>query len=146
MYKGDAEWEKGFTLFQCLLLRDRKTAEHSLEAAYYASLIAGQLGLNQDRYFLAGLLTIGKMEMNDHPLKSDKKLGKKGWKKLYDHLFHGVLFLSEFDFGKDIVKFCLRHHERLNGTRYPFSINKEDIGIEGRIAMIADVFSAMCND
>lgn len=144
IYKGDPEWEKGLALFRCLSLRDPVTAEHSLEVAYYAALLANRLGLGANRYFLSGLLhDIGKIEMDDDPLKSHRLLSKQEIKDLKAHVLQGVLLLSELGFGKDIVQFCIRHHERLDGTGYPFSLGRENISLEGRIAMIVDVYSAL---
>lgn len=144
IFKGDLEWEKGFALFHCLSLRDRETAQHSIEVGYYAAKIAERLNLDTSRYFLAGLLhDIGKINMNDHPLKSEVVLTKKERSKLKNHVLHGVLTLSDLGFGEDIIKFCLRHHERLNGSGYPFGIKAENISIEGRIAQVVDVYSAL---
>jgi putative nucleotidyltransferase with HDIG domain len=144
IFKGDPEWEKAFALFHCLTLRDRETAEHSIEVGFYAAKIAEKLGLYTSRYFLAGLLhDIGKISMNDHPLKSDDILTQEERINLRDHVIHGVLTLSSLGFGKDIVRFCLRHHERLDGSGYPFGVSGTNITIEGRISQVADVFAAL---
>lgn len=144
IFKGNPEWEKAFALFHCLTLRDRDTAEHSIEVGYYAAKTAEKLGIEPSRYFLAGLLhDIGKINMDDHPLKSDQLLTKKERLQLKDHVLQGVLTLSGLGFGKDIIQFCLRHHERLDGSGYPFGVDEKNISIEGKIAQIADVYSAL---
>jgi putative nucleotidyltransferase with HDIG domain len=144
LFKGEPEWEKALALFHCLTLRDRMTAEHSIEVGYYAAKIADALGLEPSRYFLAGMLhDIGKINMSEHPLKSGEVLTKQERKRLKEHVLLGVLLLSELGFGKDIVQFCLRHHERLDGSGYPFGVNEENTSIEGRIAQVSDVFSAL---
>jgi putative nucleotidyltransferase with HDIG domain len=144
IFRGEPEWEKAFALFHCLTLRDRVTAEHSLEVGYYAAKIASNMGLDGSRYFLAGMLhDIGKINMDDNPLKSNEVLSTKERKNLKQHVLTGVLLLSELGFGKDVVQFCLRHHERLNGTGYPFNVNAKNTSIEGKIAQVADVFSAL---
>ncbi|RTR28189.1 HD domain-containing protein [Robertmurraya yapensis] len=144
IFQGESEWEKAFALFHCLTLRDLATAEHSIEVAYYAAKIADKLGLDASRYYLAGLLhDIGKISMEDHPLKTSEVLSEKERLKLHDHVLNGVLTLSELGFGEDVVKFCLRHHERQNGYGYPFGVDNENIPLEGKIAQVADVFSAL---
>lgn len=144
VFKGEPEWEKAWALFHCLTLRDRATAEHSIEVAYIAAKIAERLGLDVGRYFLSGLLhDIGKISMNDHPLKTGELLTKREKRKLQDHVLFGVLTLSELGFGEDVVNFCLRHHERPNGQGYPFGVNESHIPLEGKIALVADVFSAL---
>jgi putative nucleotidyltransferase with HDIG domain len=147
LFKGEPEWEKAFALFHCLSLRDRMTAEHSIEVGYYAAKIAETLGLEPSRYFLAGMLhDIGKINMSEHPLKSEEVLTRKERKTLKEHVLLGVLLLSELGFGKDIVQFCLRHHERLDGSGYPFGVSKENTSIEGKVAQISDVFSALTSN
>lgn len=144
LFKGDPEWEKALALFHCLTLRDRATAEHSIEVGYYAARVAEKLNLDTSRYFLAGLVhDIGKINMNDHPLKTCDVLSKRERNVLKGHVLHGVLTLSELGFGEDIVQFCSRHHERLNGSGYPFGIEDKNTSIEGRIAQVTDVFSAL---
>jgi len=147
-YKNDIEWEKGIVLFQCLSIRDRETAEHSLDVANYSYLLAQKLGLDADRFFLAGLLhDIGKIDMDDSILKSQKKLNKFERLVLSEHVIQGTLLLSAMEFGEDIIEYCQRHHERLNGQGYPYALSADDvdISITARIAMIADQFSAMTN-
>ncbi|OIJ09400.1 hypothetical protein BKP35_16210 [Anaerobacillus arseniciselenatis] len=144
VFKGDMEWEKALALFHCLTLRDRETAQHSIEVGYYAAKIAEKLGYDTSRYFLAGLLhDIGKISMADHPLKSGDVLTKQEKNRLKEHVLHGVITLSDLGFGNDIVQFCLRHHERLSGCGYPFNVGGDRIPIEGRIAQVADVYSAL---
>lgn len=144
IFKGDIEWEKAMALFHCLSLRDRETAAHSIEVGYYAAKIAEKEGLDTSRYFLGGLLhDIGKINMSDHPLKSEDRLSKEERTHLKGHVLLGVITLSDLGFGQDIVQFCLRHHERLNGSGYPFGIAHDDLAIVGRIAQVADVFSAL---
>jgi len=146
-HKGNLEWEKGIALFQCLAIRDRETAEHSLDVANYAYHMAKKMGLDANRLFLAGLLhDIGKIDMEDDILKSNKRLSKFQRLVLSEHVIQGTLLLSSMDFGEDIIEFCQRHHERLDGNGYPYALSAEnEISDIARIAMIADQFSAMTN-
>ena len=44
---------------------------------------------------------------------------------------------------KDLAKIVLSHHERYDGTGYPYGLKGEQIPIEARIIAIADTYDAM---
>lgn len=143
-HEHNKQWEVGRALFQCLNMRDIWTSEHSLLVGYYSYQIAQKLNLDKDSYFLAGVLhDIGKIEMSDVILKTNKFLSKKERKLLNNHVLQGAILLGEFNFEPLIVNFCSQHHERLDGSGYPFGIEQSNFNIEGRIASVADVFSAL---
>jgi putative nucleotidyltransferase with HDIG domain len=143
-HENNKQWEIGRVLFQCLNMRDVETTEHSLLVGYYAYKIANTLGLDGDSYFLAGLLhDIGKIEMSDTILKTSKDLSLKERKILNNHVMQGVLLLCEFKFDNLIINFCSQHHEKMTGCGYPFGIDESNFTVEGRIASVADVFSAL---
>jgi len=47
------------------------------------------------------------------------------------------------DFSWDIADIVLQHHERIDGTGYPFGLKADEILIEAKILAVADVFEAM---
>ncbi|MFD2216399.1 HD-GYP domain-containing protein [Metabacillus endolithicus] len=140
----EREWEMGYVLFQCLNMRDPRTGDHSLLVAYYSYKMGQILNLNKEQLFLAGLLhDIGKIEMSDEVLKTDKKLSKVERKQLKNHVLQGVFLLSEMEFDSNIIEFCSQHHERIDGSGYPLGIKHGKLSLIGRIANVTDVFSAL---
>lgn len=139
----EQEWKTGKSLYHCLHLRDSHTAEHSLMVGKVSYEIGKRLKYEDpERLFLAGVLhDIGKIEMEDSILKSSRVLSEEDKKILWSHIYQGGFLLQELGFKRDIVDFCSYHHERLNGKGYPFGIT--DVPREGKIAMVADVFSAL---
>ncbi len=54
-----------------------------------------------------------------------------------------ILKDAEADFLKMAETIALTHHERWNGTGYPFGLKGEQIPLAGRIVAVADVFDAL---
>jgi HD-GYP domain-containing protein (c-di-GMP phosphodiesterase class II) len=44
------------------------------------------------------------------------------------------------------VELAQSHHERLDGSGYPYGLTQEDISFESRILAVADVFDAMTTE
>jgi HD-GYP domain-containing protein (c-di-GMP phosphodiesterase class II) len=44
---------------------------------------------------------------------------------------------------KNVPKFAAYHHERLDGSGYPFGIKEEELPLASRIMAIADIFEAL---
>ncbi|CAN7767516.1 hypothetical protein LJR153_007324 [Paenibacillus sp. LjRoot153] len=42
-------------------------------------------------------------------------------------------------------KFALTHHEKFDGTEYPFGLSGNQIPLEGQICAVADVYDALCS-
>jgi len=59
--------------------------------------------------------------------------------KIYGEL-DDELFENEFSIAKNII---LHHHEKWNGTGYPFKLAQTDIPLEARIVSIVDVYDAL---
>jgi len=47
---------------------------------------------------------------------------------------------------EDIARWAAYHHERLNGTGYPFHPSEKELSIEARIIAVADTFQALAQD
>jgi HD-GYP domain-containing protein (c-di-GMP phosphodiesterase class II) len=62
---------------------------------------------------------------------------------LRDHTRIGYEILKTIEFPWPIATIVLQHHERLNGSGYPFGLSGDQIIIEARILAVADVVEAM---
>jgi HD-GYP domain-containing protein (c-di-GMP phosphodiesterase class II) len=51
--------------------------------------------------------------------------------------------LKDIEFPWPIARIVLEHHERMNGTGYPHGLKGEQILLESRVLMVADVVEAM---
>jgi putative two-component system response regulator len=129
--------------------RDNETAAHTIRVGEYSKLLALHYGLSEDRAELlhraAPLHDIGKIGIPDNILLKPGKFTPPEWEVMKTHTTIGGEILAK-DTDPLIVMartIALSHHERWDGTGYPNGISGQDIPIEGRIVMIADVFDAL---
>ena len=58
----------------------------------------------------------------------------------YDEPLHSLGLAEWLNMARNI---CLTHHERWDGSGYPFGLRREEIPLEGRIVAFADVYDAL---
>lgn len=134
----------------------------ALEGGYHTKMVstlskrmAAYLNLGKEfveQISLASLLhDIGKMFIPSSILNKKGKLTSSERKIMEFHTIWGGLVVEQLKFlDKDIkemsTKICAFHHERCDGSGYPYGLNKEDIPIEAQIVAIADVYDALTNN
>ncbi|WP_054029077.1 HD-GYP domain-containing protein [Bacillus sp. FJAT-28004] len=131
-------------LYETLRLRDVRISNHSLKVGIYAYLLATKMDSNHAiEYFLGGLVhDIGKIAFPDAILNGEKLEGKKR-EKIKEHVVNAESILSDLQMSKIIINIAKYHHERQNGTGYPKGVQGDFIPIEGKIAAVADVYTAI---
>ena len=66
--------------------------------------------------------------------------------EIESHVEHGFRFLSQIPWTKElrnIPKIMRAHHEKLDGSGYPYHLKAEDIPLQSKIMAIADMFDAL---
>jgi putative two-component system response regulator len=96
---------------------------------------------------------LGKIKVSDTILNKPGKLGPEEFKIIQTHTLEGVriidnIALKTHDDGylKYAKLFAGYHHEKWNGTGYPYGLFGEDIPLQGRIMAIADVYDALITE
>lgn len=136
-----------FAIANSVEARDKSTGRHSYRVAEYSVMIAQELGFNeeqQEQIRKTGLLhDIGKIGVPDNILNKTTKLTDEEYEIIKRHtiigseILKGLTLISRFDEG---AKY---HHERYDGSGYPFGLKGEEIPLNARIIGIADAFDAM---
>lgn len=85
---------------------------------------------------------VGKCFVPDSILKKSGKLEPEDWPHIFKHPVYSRRLL-EGKFGKEIAGIAQLHHERLDGSGYPYGLKQEDIPLESKIIAVADSFDAM---
>jgi putative two-component system response regulator len=151
-------------------LRDDQTGKHIMRVGRYAALIATELGFSEERVtwieHAAQLHDVGKIGVPDAILRKPSQLTAEEFEAMQEHCLVGRSIIRDENFisensndsstgelsifdecNSPIMRLAAivacSHHERWDGTGYPFGLAGEQIPVEGRIAAIADVFDAL---
>jgi len=88
---------------------------------------------------------IGKSRIPKNILNKRGRLSVEEFKLMKQHVLRGAVILENScvmtnEISKSAI---LEHHEKCNGSGYPYGISKEKISIVGRIASIVDIYDAL---
>lgn len=146
---GEHSLQAVILLAEALDMRDPGTGAHSQTVARHCSKVAVALGLADDRVAqiqLAGLLhDVGKIAVPDDVLLKPGQLTPAEWSQMQKHPEIGARIVAAAGLD-EISRWILAHHERPDGTGYPYRLPDSEIPLEARILAIADAYEAMTAD
>ncbi|HEV2643005.1 MAG TPA: HD domain-containing phosphohydrolase [Candidatus Elarobacter sp.] len=126
------------------------TYSHSRNVAAYALGIARELGVDatgQRRVYRAGLLhDIGKLGVSNSILDKAGPLDAAERAAVERHPFYTWEILSCVPAFRDFAWAAALHHERLDGSGYPWRLSGNRLDITARILAVADVYEALTAD
>jgi putative nucleotidyltransferase with HDIG domain len=127
--------------------RDPYTAGHQRRVAELSIALAQELGMDQKAIegvrIAAKIHDIGKLRMPSEILNKPGALSDSEMGLLREHAQAGYDIVQGIDFPWPIADMILQHHERMNGTGYPFGLSGDQILLGARIIAVADVVDAM---
>ncbi len=130
-------------------LKDGYTADHCLRLQTLSYFIGQELGLKAGRLHLldygAYLHDVGKIRVPLAILNKPAKLTPEEWEVIKKHPTHGRELLDQ-TFMKEAGVIVEQHHERSDGSGYPYGLSGDEILIESSIVAVADTFDAMTTD
>lgn len=134
-------------LGNAIALRDNDTNEHNYRVTLYSILLAQKLNISSSKIkkliIGAFLHDVGKIGISDKILLKNGKLNTNEFNIMKLHVKKGIEIIGDDTWlqkGKDII---LYHHEKYNGSGYPYKIAGNDIPLIARIFAIVDVFDAL---
>jgi HD-GYP domain-containing protein (c-di-GMP phosphodiesterase class II) len=93
---------------------------------------------------LAGLLhDIGKLRQPDELLDKPGKLTPEEYAHIQRHSFDTYTILKNIKGLEKVTQWAALHHERADGSGYPYHLHTETLALEARIVAVADVFQAL---
>ena len=129
--------------------RDPETAEHITRMSNYSKLIGIEMGLGSEEaemlLLASPLHDVGKLGTPDHILLKKGQLTPAEWDIMKQHTVIGAEILSQ---SKSPIlqlgaKIAISHHEKFDGSGYPYGLKGDAIPLYGRIVALADVFDAL---
>lgn len=131
-----------------LRLYDKYTFRHSLCVAILSITAGYSMHLNKVKLkelaVCALLHDVGKMAVPIGIIDKPDLLTSEEYSIVKNHPVAGVKILKECShFSKDILDGIESHHEKFNGTGYPYGKSGTDIPLYARILAIADVYDAL---
>jgi len=135
------------TLLKALKEKSEETEEHAKRMSELGSGFQKALNLsteNMDKlHLLATMHDIGKITISEKVLKKHGKLSIEEWEEIRKHPETGYRIACSSVSLAHIAEEILSHHERWDGTGYPFGIKGKEIPILARIISIIDAFDVM---
>ncbi|MGN0369040.1 MAG: HD-GYP domain-containing protein [Butyrivibrio sp.] len=126
---------------------DEAIYHHSLNVAVISVILGSWLGYKRDvleRLAVAAILhDIGKLTIPRGILNKSGRLTDEEFDIVKKHVNNGYNILINHAMGSDIADTALMHHERCDGSGYPFHYTLEQIPSFAKIVAIADVYDAM---
>jgi len=132
--------------------RDDVTGHHITRMSEIAHLLAVAVGMDSEQCALlpnaAPMHDVGKLSIPDSVLLKPGPLDAKEWELMKRHTIEGAELLQGSN--SPVVKLAeviaLSHHERWDGSGYPYGLAGEEIPLVGRVCAIADVFDALVSE
>ena len=142
--------------------RDKFTGDHVRNTAAYTRIIMNQMrreGIYPDVltnefisnvYKSAPLHDVGKIVVSDAILNKPGRFTDEEFEIMKSHTIAGKEILekakgavSEPSYLDEAQRLAAYHHEKWNGSGYPYGLSGEDIPLSARIMAVADVFDAL---
>jgi putative nucleotidyltransferase with HDIG domain len=133
-----------------LELRNIEIEGHSQRVTDLALRLAGAMGIDGDDldHFRRGALLhdIGKMAIPDHILLKAGSLTDEEWETMHQHPIYAVEMLHDIPFLHPALDIPRCHHEKWDGSGYPYGLKGEEIPLAARIFAVVDVWDALRSD
>ncbi|MCH1931812.1 two-component system response regulator [Shewanella sp. A25] len=132
--------------------RDNETGMHVIRMSHYSSILAQALGMPKEwcqrLEEAAPMHDIGKIGIPDRILLKPGKLDSEEWEMMKRHTIYGAEILGNHS--SELLEMAkliaVSHHEKWDGSGYPYGLKGQDIPLEARIVALADVFDALTTE
>ncbi len=136
-----------FHMLHCIRQYDDTTYVHSLNVALICNVIGKWLEFSKkdlEVLTLCGLMhDLGKLMIPSQIITKPAKLSEEEFSTIKTHTIRGYNLLKSKKIDARIKHSALMHHERCDGSGYPYGFYSEQIDPFAKLVAIADVYDAM---
>jgi putative nucleotidyltransferase with HDIG domain len=130
---------------------DEYTYMHSVAVCALMVALARQMKLDEElvrEAGVAGLMhDVGKMMIPNAILNKPDRLTFEEYEAMKYHPQAGLKILQESQqVTQAVMDVCLHHHEKVDGSGYPYGLKGEEISVFARMGAICDVYDAVTSD
>ena len=126
------------------------TWRHSLGVADKAKIMAEYYGYSQNdcqKLYIAGALhDIGKLMISNNILEKPGKLNSDEYKEIQNHAMGSYKLLDNISGLEEIKRIASLHHEKLDGTGYPFGYKADQLNKNERLMACIDIYQALVEE
>ena len=127
--------------------RDSYTGDHSQRMAELSTQIGQLMDLPPDQIealqWASILHDIGKIGVPDEILNKKGSLTKKEWGIMKEHPVIGAQIVAPIKYLAPVSPIIRAHHEKFDGTGYPYGMEGFDIPLGARILAVVDAYTAI---
>lgn len=91
----------------------------------------------------ANLHDLGKLAVSNTILNKQEALTKEEFEIIKSHTYYTRQALEKFDGCLDITNWASNHHEKLDGSGYPYGLSAKDLDFESRLMGCLDMYQAL---
>lgn len=132
---------------KALELRDKETLGHSKRVTNLTLQLARKLSISEAEleHIRRGALLhdVGKMAISDIILNKVEQLTAEDWEEIRQHPKIAYQMLRSINYLRLSLDIPLYHHEKWDGSGYPYGLAGNDIPFAARIFAVADVWDAL---
>ncbi len=126
---------------------DDSTYAHCVNAAIISNIFAGWLNLSREDRVIAtscGLFhDIGKIKVPESILKKPGALTPAEFEAIKHHPLDGYNILDAAGLDEEVKNAALMHHEKCDGSGYPYGFTRDRISFFAKMITIVDIYDAM---
>ncbi|MGA8154006.1 MAG: diguanylate cyclase [Terriglobales bacterium] len=130
--------------------KDHTTHDHLQRVRVYAIEVAKELGVagaEMEALHAAALLhDIGKLAVPEHIISKPGRLTPEEFEKMKIHPVVGAEILERVRFPYPVVPIVRAHHEKWDGSGYPYGLKGNEIPIGARVLTAVDYLDALASD